>query len=112
MIMKIFTVHDLKAEVFLQPFYFNTKGQAIRAFMDTLADPNHQFSRYPADFTLFELGEYDDSSASFNLYPQPIPLTTALDLKPRVPALSVVGGASAPSNAGEAPHTTTSEVVN
>lgn len=79
MIYQIFTVHDQKAGAYLPPFYFTTKGQAIRAFADTCNDPAHAFSKHPEDYTLFDLGTYDDGTAGFNPHVTPISLGTALE---------------------------------
>lgn len=79
MILKIFTVYDSKAEAFLQPFMFNSAGQALRAFVDSVNDSNHQFARHPEDFTLFELGTYDDNGAKFDLLDSPKSLGLALE---------------------------------
>lgn len=57
--MKIYTVHDAKAEAYLQPFFMRTNGEAIRSFADA-CQTNEQFKKWPADYTLFELGEYDE----------------------------------------------------
>ena len=66
--LKIFTVYDSKAETYLPPFYMKTKGEAVRGWITTLNDPQSSFCQYPADFTLFELGDYDDQDSSFNLH--------------------------------------------
>lgn len=65
MIKKMFTIYDEKSEAFLQPFFMDTIGQAERAMLDCLSDPNHQFARHPSDYTLLLLGHFDDSSAEF-----------------------------------------------
>lgn len=79
MISKIFTVYDSKAEAFLSPFLFSSTGQALRAFADSVADSNHQFARHPEDFTLFELGTYDDNGAKFDLLDTPKSLGVAVE---------------------------------
>ena len=38
-----------------------TKGEATRAFMTTVNDPKSHLNKYPADFTLFEIGTYDET---------------------------------------------------
>lgn len=65
MIKKVFTVYDEKSEAYLQPFFLDTIGQAHRAITDCVNDINHQFGRHTADYSLFQLGEYDDSTGSF-----------------------------------------------
>lgn len=63
MILKIFTVYDSKAEAFLPPFFQATKAMAQRVFETVANDPKHQFGAHPADYTLFEIGEFNDESA-------------------------------------------------
>lgn len=79
MILQVFTVHDQKAGAYLPPFYFTTKGQALRAFGDSVNDPQHSFAIHPEDYTLFDLGTYDDATATFNSNVTPISLGTALE---------------------------------
>lgn len=81
MITKIFTVYDSKAEAYLPPFYMQSKGQAVRAFQDSASDPQHQFFRHSGDYTLFELGEFDDQTASFQMLHTMVNLGTALEHK-------------------------------
>lgn len=77
MITKIFSVYDSKAEVFGKPFFSGTKGLALRSFTEISNDSASEIGKYPADFTLFELGEYDDSNGSFNLHSTPVSLGIA-----------------------------------
>lgn len=60
-----FTIYDTKAEVYLPPFFVPTRGIATRAFADCVNSEDHQFSKHPHDYTLFELGEFFDHDASF-----------------------------------------------
>ena len=85
MIHHIFTVFDSKAAAYLQPFYAHTKGVAIRQFSDAInGDPNHNFARHPEDFTLFDLGEYDDNTAKFFILPTPEAIGVAVEfLQPK-----------------------------
>lgn len=62
MVRKIFSVFDEKAEAYLQPFFLDTIGLAIRAIGHCLDDKEHQFSRNTADYSLHLLGEFDDST--------------------------------------------------
>lgn len=81
MILKIFTVYDSKAEAYLQPFYMQSKGAAVRAFADSCNDPQSQFFKHPEDFTLFELGEYDDSTAKITSHQTLKSIGLALEFK-------------------------------
>ena len=66
MIKKIFTVYDEKSDAYLQPFFLDTIGQATRAVTDCVNDENHQFCKHSSDYTLFSLGEFDDSTGTFS----------------------------------------------
>lgn len=60
MIFRIFSVHDSKAEAFMTPFFMPKTAQAQRIFEQMVRDETHQFSRAPHDYTLFEIGMFDD----------------------------------------------------
>lgn len=64
MILKVFGVRDGKAEAFLQPFFSGTAGSAIRAFDDAINGEKSPIAVHPSDYTLYELGEFDDNSGS------------------------------------------------
>lgn len=66
--MKVLTVYDSKAEAYLPPFYMRTTAEAIRAYEATCNDPESNMSRYPGDYTLFEIGEWDDEKGHILMY--------------------------------------------
>lgn len=65
MIMEAYTVFDKAVGAFLQPFYVRSKGEAIRSFTEAVNQKDHQFGKYPADYTLMFCGTFDDSSGIF-----------------------------------------------
>lgn len=67
MLKKIFTIHDSAVGAYLQPFFMTSKGEAIRAFSDTVNDDKTQFNKHPGDFELFQIGEYDDSTGTMTM---------------------------------------------
>lgn len=60
MILKVFSVYDSKAEAYLPPFVSQNRAVAIRSFTAAAQDSNHNFCRHAADYTLFEIAEFDD----------------------------------------------------
>lgn len=82
MILKMFAVYDSKVGAYMAPFFMQSSGQALRAFIDTAQDKETQIGKHPEDFTLFELGEYDDSCASLHQLDVPTSLGVALQLLP------------------------------
>jgi uncharacterized protein len=81
MITHIFTVYDSKTEAYLPPFYAQSKGAALRSFMDAVGDPQHEFAKHAEDYTLFYLGTFDDQSAQFVPQKTPQSLGVAIELK-------------------------------
>jgi hypothetical protein len=69
--MKVFSVYDSKAEGYMQPFFLKTVGEAERALANLVREPDHNFSRYAEDFTLFELGLWDEKKGAFDLHDAP-----------------------------------------
>lgn len=66
MIFKLFSIYDEKARAYLPPFILPERGQAIRIFTDCVNSNDHQFGKHPSDYTLFELGTFDDSSSEIS----------------------------------------------
>lgn len=60
--LELFTVLDVKAKVYLPPFTFRSRAEAVRAFSESAHDPKHMFGKHPEDFILFAVGTYDDNS--------------------------------------------------
>lgn len=76
----MYTVYDSKTEAYLQPFFMQSRGAAVRAWVDTIQDNKSQFSKHPSDFTLFEVGEWNETSCEFNIYKNILSLGTALEM--------------------------------
>lgn len=77
--LKIYTVYDSKAECYLQPFYCKSKGDALRSFAEIANDKQAQIGKYPEDFTLFELGSWDESTCLFSIHKGSIALGCAIE---------------------------------
>jgi len=67
MILKVFSIYDSKAEAFSNPECIPSKGEAIRGFAAAANNPQTQIGKYPADFTLFEIGEYDTDTGTVTM---------------------------------------------
>lgn len=78
--IKMFTVRDVKLEAYMQPFFMQSKGVAIRAFTETANDKNSAIGKNPDDFTLFELGTFNQSQGIFEIHITPIPVVCANEL--------------------------------
>lgn len=57
---QVFTVYDSAAMAYLEPFFAPTIEFAIRSFREIVNKEGHQFNRFPEDYTLFHIGEFDE----------------------------------------------------
>lgn len=85
MIYKICCVRDRAADVFGTPHYAAALGSAIRSFTDEVNrdGPENTLAKHPEDFDLYELGSYDDATASFDLLKVPRQIAIGKDVKVR-----------------------------
>lgn len=88
MLHKIYTVFDSASGFYHKPFFTRSKGEAIRSIMDVLSDKAHDLSKYSADYTLFELGTFDDNTGMYNTH-EPKTLGCLIEFKSQVPELPV-----------------------
>lgn len=61
--LKAYACYDTKVKNFTKPLYHRNAAEALRSFEDECNNPQSQLNKFPADFTLFEIGEYDDETA-------------------------------------------------
>ena len=67
MILKVYSVHDRKAQIFNRPFFDSNEVFARRNFERALNDPDSMFASYPNDFELVCLGEFDDLTGKITM---------------------------------------------
>lgn len=86
MLLNAYTLYDCKALTYSPPFYATAHGSAVRMVMDLAADPNTSVGRHPADYTLFCVGMWNDSTG--NLLPNDVRehISDVLPLAPKPPA--------------------------
>lgn len=80
---KAFSVYDDKAKAYLPPFFLSEQGQAIRHFYDALVTPDHAFYLHPGDYTLVQIGGFDDSSGVLSGQEIPENLGNGLEVRAR-----------------------------
>lgn len=61
-IKKVLSVYDEKVGAFSQPFCSVNHQTALRDFQRAVEDRNLDLFHFPNDYSLFELGEFDDIS--------------------------------------------------
>ena len=58
------SIYDSAVEAYMRPFTAQSPGQATRLFEDELRRPESDMGRHPEDYSLFQIGTFDDSSGS------------------------------------------------
>lgn len=62
MLIGMYAIFDVKAEIYTIPFFLHHDAPAIRAFKNMINDKEHQFSKNPEDYSLAKLGMFDDNT--------------------------------------------------
>lgn len=57
--VEIFSVYDLAAKRYMDPFCAPTMEFAIRGFREACETPDHQFRKFHEDYVLYRVGEFD-----------------------------------------------------
>jgi len=57
-----FSVYDSKAKAFIQPFYAPNAAVASRMISDAVEQRDHMFHKHAADYTLYQIGEFDETT--------------------------------------------------
>jgi hypothetical protein len=80
-LLKMFSIRDQKGEVFHSPFFKNTMGEAERDFHTSVNDEKTMLNKYPEDFDLYYMGEYDNTEGKFAPLDTPQHMTKAVSVK-------------------------------
>lgn len=75
----IYSIKDIKCDAFMPLFVMQNDIQAMRAFYQTTEDPTTQLNKYPEDFVLFKIGNFDDKTG--HLYEDLKYLISAIGVK-------------------------------
>lgn len=76
----LFCIRDAKAVNYGPPFCKGARGEAERDFTTLANDEQSQLSKYPEDFDLFEIGEYDTNTGKLTSLDTPKHMMKAVDV--------------------------------
>lgn len=79
--LEMVAVYDRAVESYGRPVFVTHTGEAVRGFIDERDNKDSQVGKHPEDFSLFHLGEYDDSSGRVQQFDQPKLLVAGVALK-------------------------------
>ena len=77
---KVYSVYDSKAEAYKAPFVAVSRGVALRMFRAAALDPESDLHRFGGDFTLFEIGDWEERQGAFRPLDAFVNLGTALSV--------------------------------
>ena len=80
---KVYSIYDSKAKAYRVPFIAVNDGMAIRMVQNVCYDTSSDLWRFGADFTLFEIGFWDEFSGRIEMHEAFLNLGTALDIQQR-----------------------------
>jgi len=82
--LKIFTVKDHKVGIFMRPFFELHVGSALRSWEEACRSSESPFNKFPNDFSLFLVGEFDDLTGELRQLDSPEHMSAARDhVEPR-----------------------------
>lgn len=82
MLKHLFSIYDEKTEVYSYPFQSDSKAAAVRQFRMMINNEKYEMlNKNPEDFSLWYLGEFNDSTGKFSHDKEPaVLLCKAVDL--------------------------------
>lgn len=79
MLNSVYAIYDTGISTWFPPLFFRNKGEALRWFSETVNNAESKLSKYPSDFTLFELGTWNDDNCKFTLLSTPVSIGMAIE---------------------------------
>lgn len=64
--LQAFSLRDTKAETFAAPFFVPNENIAVRLLSQLVLDKRTDLGKYPQDFMLYRVGDYDTDNAALS----------------------------------------------
>lgn len=65
MILNVYSIYDIKSEVYSHLDLFKNNGEALRFYKQIMLKKQNIMTAFPEDFFLHRLGQFDDSLGCF-----------------------------------------------
>lgn len=82
----VYTVLDCKAASYSRPLVEDSDASAVRMIASVIRDGDNMMSRYPGDYSLWCIGEWDDQSGELTAH-KPLLVRSVGDIADEVIAL-------------------------
>ncbi len=86
----IMSVYDSKSQMFNQPTFFIAKGEALRAFSDSVNKKDSPMYNHPEDYTLFEIGYYNPEFGKIESIATPTSMGLATEYLKKEPQIDLI----------------------
>lgn len=80
MILRLYSLFDIKSKVYHPPAFCHNTGHALRFFKTQIQKPGTIMADYPDDFQIYECGAYDDATCIIEGLQNPTLICTLADL--------------------------------
>lgn len=93
--VKLFAIKDVKGDAFFDVMTSRAPGVAVREFedivnMESQNGQKNMFHEHPADFVLYEIGEFDNETGELIPRVEPLLLARGTDVTRSTPPVEVV----------------------
>lgn len=80
---KIYSVYDVKGEMWGMPLFYDCRANALRSFTKAVnqKEGDNQIAEFPGDFSFFEIGEYDRQDGICVMYESKVNLGLGIEFK-------------------------------
>lgn len=80
MIKGMYTVYDRKVGAHLPIFFARSDDEAVRMLKETMLQGDSPFVKWPEDYHLYRLGEFEDTTGEIITDDKPVPLQSAFEI--------------------------------
>lgn len=80
MLIRMYSIYDKKVNVYQPPLFCHNAGDALRTCHMHFSNPETKVNKYPEDFDVYDIGEYDDQTGQLKPHTNPQFLSTAVDI--------------------------------
>lgn len=78
--MNLYIIHDKATDTYTTPVTVPSERDAIQSFTVVCNQPDTQYYKFPADYTLFQIGKFDQFTGKIELIEKKL-ITNASSLK-------------------------------
>lgn len=85
MIKQIYTIFDRKMQDYMSPMHPNHLVEIQRNLTEVMKDENTNISKFPEDYELYRLGEWDSTTSEYKLENKPVFIQQLTEFKVKPP---------------------------